>query len=64
MSALTTSGHPSSVRPVDRSRFVGRPVATVSDRAVPLLHLSVLGSVAVVGFAAAVLAFQRRDIAG
>ena len=39
------------------------PVSTVIDGAVPLLHLSVLGSVALAGFAAAVLAFQRRDIA-
>ena len=39
------------------------PVSTVSDGALPILHLSVLGSVALAGFAAAVTAFQRRDIA-
>ena len=38
------------------------PVSVVDKGAVPALHLGVLGAVAVVGFAGALFAFQRRDI--
>lgn len=40
------------------------PVSIVDAGSIPALHLGVLGAVAVATFAAALIAFQRRDIAG
>ena len=40
------------------------PVSVVDEGAISFLHLGVLGGVAVLGFTGALIAFQRRDIAG
>jgi len=38
------------------------PQAVVEASSIPALHLGVLGAVALVGFVAAGIAFQRRDL--